>query len=94
MKSNQRAVRQRKQQQREFADRQARRQEPMHVEKKGVFDRLMAKLDRMLSVKPKVDMRDGGMFGGSKRRDAGANQLRAWFPALGKMVSTRDGKPV
>jgi hypothetical protein len=27
-------------------------------------------------------------------RGHGANVLRTWWPALGKMVSTRDGRPV
>lgn len=35
-----------------------------------------------------------GAFDPGRRRNAGAHQLRAWFPGLGKMVSTRDGKPV
>ena len=33
-------------------------------------------------------------LGLSGKRNAGANQLREWFPGLGKMVSTRDGKSV
>lgn len=32
-----------------------------------------------------------GLSGG---RTDGANQLREWFPNLGKLKSTRDGKPV
>ena len=33
-------------------------------------------------------------MGPDQHRGAGAAQLRAWFPNLGSMVSTRDGKPV
>lgn len=36
----------------------------------------------------------GGLDAKKPKRNAGANQLREWFPGLGKLVSTRDGKPV
>ena len=41
-----------------------------------------------------LDLRDGGLFGETRKRDAGAQQLRAWFGTNLKMVSTRDGRPV
>ena len=33
-------------------------------------------------------------MGPNQHRGAGAAKLREWFPELGTMVSTRDGKPV
>lgn len=37
---------------------------------------------------------DKSWLGLSGGRADGAKQLREWWPGLGKMVSTRDGKPV
>lgn len=41
-----------------------------------------------------LDLRHSMDLGEKQKRAAGANTLRALWPALGKMVSTRDGKRV
>lgn len=41
-----------------------------------------------------LDLRRDMTLGENQNRAAGANALRAWFPNLGTMVSTRDGKRV
>jgi len=41
-----------------------------------------------------LDLRRNMDLGKDQNRAAGANALRAWFPNLGAMVSTRDGKRV
>ena len=41
-----------------------------------------------------LDLRGGGLFSSKPKRDAGACMLRSWFPKLGKLVSTLDGKRV
>lgn len=63
---------------------------------RGVFGRFFRQLFRptVYSSMRSLDMRDGGLFGHGVKRDAGAQQLRSWFPGLGSMVSTRDGKQV
>jgi len=42
----------------------------------------------------KLDLRHDMTMGADQHRSAGPNRLRAWWPALGKMISTRDGMPV
>ena len=48
----------------------------------------------LLSAMRHLDLRSGGLYGENLKRDAGAQQLRGWFPNLGRMTSMRDGRRV